>query len=55
MREKLKKESELLTDEELENVLDNLKGIFKNITIANPERIPQALQNLGQVYDELGV
>ena len=53
--EKLKKEIELLTDEETETLLENLKGIFKNVTIANPERIPQALKNLGQAYDELGI
>ena len=55
MKEKLKKEIELLTDEETETLLENLKGIFKNVTIANPERIPQALKNLGQAYDELGI
>lgn len=55
MKEKIKKEIELLTDEETERLLDGLKGIFKNITIANPERIPQALKNLGQAYDELGI
>ena len=55
MKEKLKKEIELLTDEETERLLENLKGIFKNVTIANPERIPQAIENLGQAYDELGI
>ena len=55
MKEKLKKEIELLTDEETERLLDGLKGIFASITIANPERIQGALQNLGQAYDELGI
>ncbi|MBS4958834.1 MAG: hypothetical protein KHZ99_17640 [Clostridium sp.] len=55
MREKLEKELEPLTDEEVEKLLDNLKGIFKSFRIMNPERIPYALRNLGQAYDELGV
>ncbi|MGG7142453.1 hypothetical protein ACQPVP_03205 [Clostridium nigeriense] len=55
MKEKLKKEIELLTDEETEKLLDSLKGIFNNITIANPERIPEAFKNLGHAYDEIGI
>lgn len=55
MKEKLKNEMKLLTDEECERLIESLQGIFKKVTIANPERIPQALQNLGQAYDELGV
>lgn len=55
MKEKLKKEMELLTNKEAEIILEKLKGVFSKVTIVNPERIPEAIKTLGQAYDELGI
>lgn len=55
MKEKIKKELRPLTEEEIEQLMKSLQGIFKEITIENVDRIPYAAKRLGELYRELGV